>query len=248
MNKMTFILCWLMTAGLTCSLYAQKGIWEAGVEGGPGLSIIYAKNSIYNHSTLSFGGVGGLFCEYGFAGNFSVKAALQYERKGTRIANKSVLLPPGGTQQFNLDYLSVPLLVKWSFGGKIRLFVNAGPCVSLLLQQSLWYVPESGNKSKVANETKSYYPIDLAVVLGAGVTIPVGSKLKVSVEVRDNLGLVNIRTSISDFERDSYFPGGEVKGYTNSTLLLVGVAYRIGGGNKGLPCTPNDPDFQYIRK
>jgi hypothetical protein len=158
------------------------------------------------------------------------------------------MLPPGGIQQFNLDYLSVPLLVKWSTGRKFRFFINAGACVSLLLQQSLWYLPESGDKWKVANETGSYSPIDLALVAGTGVVIPVGKKLKVSVEVRDNFGLLNIRTSMSEFEQDSYFSAGEMKGYTNSTLLMVGVAYRIGGGDQGLPCSPGDPDFQYIRK
>ena len=235
-------------ASLTSTTNAQKGTWDTGLEGGPGMSIIYADQSIYSNSSFSFGGVAGIFCEYGFARNFSAKAALQYERKGARIGNQSILLPPGGMQQFNLDYLSVPLLVKWSIGRKFRFFVNAGPCVSFLLQQTLWYLPESGSKVKVDNETGAYSPIDLAVVAGIGVVVPVGNRFKVSLEVRDNFGLINIRTSTSEFERDSYFSAGEVKGYTNSTLLLLGVAYRIGGGGHGLPCTSDDPDFQYIKK
>jgi hypothetical protein len=248
MNKRTFILCWLIMAGFTCTTNAQKGNWDIGLEGGPGLSIIYADQSIYSHSSFSFGGIAGIFGEYGFARNFSAKAALHYERRGARIENNSILLPPGGMQQFNLDYLSVPLLVKWSIGRKIRFFVNAGPCVSLLLQQTLWYLPESGSKVKVVNETGAYSPIDLAMVAGIGLVVPVGKKFKVSLELRDNFGLINIRTSVSEFERDSYFSTGEVKGYTNSTLLLVGVSYRIGGGGQGLPCTSDDPDFQYIKK
>jgi hypothetical protein len=100
---------------------------------------------------------------------------------------------------------------------------------------------------KVAEETDAYLPINLAVTAGCGMSIPVWKSLFVTLEVRNNLGVINIRSSVSDFEHDSYFPGAEMKGYTNSTLLLVGVCYRF-GGSKGLSCSPNDPDFQYIRK
>lgn len=247
MNKTMILFACLLLATPAGSLFAQKGSWLAGIEGGPGLSLIYGSNSIYSQSEFSLAGAAGIYGEYGFTRNFSAKVALHYERVSTRTNNYSALLPPGGMLQYNLDYLSLPLLVKWSFGGRIRFFVNAGPCLSLLLQESLWHLPENGNKMKVAEETDAYLPINLAVTAGCGMSIPVWKSLFVTLEVRNNLGVINIRSSVSDFEHDSYFPGAEMKGYTNSTLLLVGVCYRF-GGSKGLSCSPNDPDFQYIRK
>jgi hypothetical protein len=247
MNKRYIVCFCLLLAALASSLFAQKGSWCVGIEGGPGLSLIYGSQSIYSQSEFSLAGAAGIFGEYGFARNFSAKLALHYERISTLTDNYSAMLPPGGMLQYNLDYISLPLLVKWSFGGRIRFFVNAGPCLSLLLQESLWHLPENGSKVKVAEEKEAFVPVNLAVTAGAGVAIPVGKSLLVTLEVRNNLGVINIRSSVSEFEHNSYFPGAEMKGYTNSTLLLAGVCYRF-GGSKGLPCTPNDPGFQYIRK
>jgi len=237
----------LLLAVPACPLFAQKGAWGAGIEGGPGLSLIYGSHSVYSQSRLSLAGAAGIFGEYGFARNFSAKLALHYERISTRTDNYSSLLPPGGSLQYNLDYLSLPVLVKWNFGGRIRFFVNAGPCLSLLLQESLWHLPENGSKAKVAEETNAFHPINLAVTAGCGMAIPISERLLATLEVRDNLGVLNIRSSVSGFEHNSLYPGTEMKAYTNSTLLLAGICYRF-GGSKGLPCTPNDPDFQYLKK
>jgi hypothetical protein len=247
MKKRTIVFICLFLSASAGSLFAQKGPWIAGIEGGPGLSLIYGSQSVYSNSEFSLAGAAGIFGEYGFARNFSAKVAVQYERISTRTDNYAALLPPGGKLQYNLDYLSLPLLVKWSFGGRIRFFVNAGPCISLLMQESLWHLPDNGSKTKVADETDAYSPINLAVTAGCGMAVPVGKNLQVTLEVRDNLGVLNIRSSVSGFEQNNYFPGAEIKGYTNSTLLLAGICYRF-GGNKGLPCTPNDPGFQYIEK
>jgi hypothetical protein len=247
MNRKMIVYFCLLLAAPAGSLFAQKGSWGAGIEGGPGLSLIYGSQSIYSQSKFSLAGAAGIYGEYGFARNFSAKLALHYERISTRTDNYSAMLSPGGMLQYSLDYLSLPVLVKWSFGGRIRFFVNAGPCLSLLLQESLWYLPENGSKSKVAEETDAWLPVNLAVTAGCGMAIPAGKRLLVTLEVRNNLGVINIRSSVSDFEHNSYFPGAEIKGYTNSTLLLAGVCYRF-GGSKGLPCSPNDPGFQYIGK
>lgn len=227
-------------------IFAQRGSWSAGVEGGPGLSFIYGSGSVYNNFTPSFAGVAGIFGEYGFADRFSAKAALHYERISSRIENKSSQLDTGGMQQFNLDCVSLPLLIKWTFGRRIQFFVNAGPNISYLLKESTWYLPESGEKTMIADETPYYQSLQLAAAAGVGATLPFAKRFLLSLEIRDNVGLLNIRTSVSDFEQKSYSPEPVAIGYTNSTLLLIGVAYRF-GGNKGLPCSPGDPDFQYIK-
>jgi hypothetical protein len=77
--------------------------------------------------------------------------------------------------------------------------------------------------------------------------MPVGKRFLVSLEVRDNFGVLNIRSAASDFEHNSAMAAEQPTGHTNSTLLLAGISYRF-GGSKGLPCTPNEPGFQYIRK
>jgi hypothetical protein len=247
MNKHLTIIFLLFLVAPAGVLLAQQGAWDIGIEGGPGMSLIYGSDNVYGHSGLALSGAAGITGEYGFAGRFSAKAALHYERVSTLTDNPSALLPPAGQLKYNLDYLSLPVLVKWSAGGKIRFFVNAGPCVSLLLKESTWYLPESGSKEKVADETGACYRVNLAVTAGAGIAVPVGKRLLVSLELRDNFGVLNIRSAASDFEYNSAMAVEQPKGYTNSTLLLAGISYRL-GGSKGLPCTPNDPGFQYLRK
>ncbi len=229
------------------TLLAQQGAWSIGIEGGPGLSLIYGSENVYNQSDPALSGAAGVTGEYGFAGRFSAKMALHYERVSALTDNPSALLPPAGRLKYNLDYLSLPVLVKWSTGGRIRYFVNAGPCVSMLLQESLWYLPDNGSKEKVADETGAYYRFNLAVTAGAGIAVAVGKRFLVSLEIRDNFGVLNIRSAASDFEDKSAMAVEQPTGHTNSTLLLAGISYRF-GSSKGLPCTPNDPGFQYIRK
>jgi hypothetical protein len=240
-----FVLLLAAPAGM---LRAQQGVWRVGIEGGPGMSLIYGSNNVYGGSGLALSGVAGITGEYGFAAQFSAKAALHYERVSTVTNSTSPLLSPGGKLKYNLDYLSLPLLVKWTTGNRIRFFVNAGPCVSYLLREVTWYKPESGSTEKVADETGSYHRVNLAVTAGGGIELPVFKRFLVSVELRDNVGVLNIRSKASDFEHKSAMAVETPSGHTNSTLLLVGVSYRIAGGNHGLPCSPNDPDFMRIRK
>ncbi|MCX6249805.1 MAG: porin family protein [Bacteroidetes bacterium] len=246
MKKLFIIFFVLLLAVPAEQLLAQKGVWSIGIEGGPGLSLIYGSESVYSHSKPALSGAAGIFGEYGFAPHFSAKLALEYERISTFTDNHSALLPTGGRLRYNLDYISLPLLVKWHTGRGIGFFVNAGPSISMLLQESLWYYPDT-RKEKAANETNAYHLINLAATAGVGITVPVWKRILLSLEVRDNLGVLNIRSGTSEFERNSYFSAGATKGYTNSTLLLVDFCYQF-GGYKGLPCSPNDPDFQYIHK
>jgi len=247
MNKHLTAILLLLLVAHSGTLQAQQGSWSIGIEGGPGLSLIYGSENVYGHSDPALSGAAGIAGEFGFAGRFSARAALHYERISTFTDNQSALLPAAGRLKHYLDYLSLPVLVKWSTGGKIRFFVNAGPCVSLLLRESLWYLPDSGSEEKVADETGAYHRVNLAVTAGAGIAVPFGQRFLVSLELRDNFGVLNIRSAASGFERNSAMAMEQPTGHTNSTLLLAGISYRF-GSSKGLPCTPNDPGFQYLRK
>ncbi len=247
MNKHFRVFLLLLLLVTTGTVLAQRGTWSTGIEGGPGLSLIYGSENVYGHPGPAVSGTAGITGEYGFAGPFSAKVALHYEWVSTLTDNPSALLPPAGRLKYQLDYLSLPVLVKWSTAGKIRFFVNAGPCVSLLLRESLWYLPDSGTKEKVADETGAYHRVNLAVTAGVGIALPLGRRFLVSLELRDNYGVLNIRSAASAFEYNSAMAAEQPTGHTNSTLLLAGISYRF-VGSKGLPCTPNDSGYQYPLK
>ncbi|NML56680.1 porin family protein [Chryseobacterium cheonjiense] len=106
------------------------------------------------------------------AANFSIQPELNFISKGTKIKNALV------NQNFNFNYIEVPVLAKYSFG---PVYVNAGPSVGFLMGKN--------NAVKaVYGKTKT---IDFGLQMGAGVAIPAGPG-KLIVDGRYNLGLSNI--------------------------------------------------------
>lgn len=106
------------------------------------------------------------------AGNFSVQPEVNFVSKGTKLKNSFV------NQNFNFNYIEVPVLAKYSFG---PVYVNAGPSVGFLMGKN--------NAVKaVYGKTKT---VDFGVQMGAGVAIPVGPG-NLIIDGRYNLGLSNI--------------------------------------------------------
>lgn len=103
---------------------------------------------------------------------FSIQPELNYVSKGASYKNST------GKSKYNLNYLELPVLAKYSFG---PMYVNAGPSLGLKLGQN--------NQAKAAlGDLKK---IDFGVQMGLGVAIPAGPG-KFIVGGRYALGLNNI--------------------------------------------------------
>jgi len=219
----------LMILGNAGFLNGQSNTNDIGIEGGPSLSIIYAKTGMYSHSRFSVGGVSGVFYQYNFNKIFSLKTAISYERKGCRLESKSDQVPAGDLI-YNFDYLSLPLLFKVSAGQKIKFFANAGPCFSYLLNQSMYLKPKTGKTYKLGNDPNSYKSYDLGILFGIGMSVPIQDRFLISVEIRDNTGLMSIRDNYNQPDAFGYFEtdaGQKFKAYANSASLIIGFAYRF---------------------
>jgi hypothetical protein len=184
---------------------------------------------MYSNSKFSIGGISGVFYQYNFNKIFSLKTAISYERKGSRLESKSDQLPSGDFI-YNFDYLSLPVLFKVSSGQKIKFFANAGPCFSYLLNQSLYLKPKTGKTYKLSNETNSYKSYDLGILFGLGMSVPIQNRFLISIEIRDNLGLISLRDNYNQLDAFGYFEtdaGQKFKAYANSASLIIGFAYRF---------------------
>ncbi len=209
----------LLSFGLSSS--AQEYRFEAGFEGGPGLTSMRGNSVLESTRESGFGFSGAFFFQRNTAGILSFRTNLAYERKGSSWSGP-VTDDQGNslgqmTAHFNYDYLTVPLLVRASFGNKIRFFVNAGPYFSYLVNQTNVF---KGDQIKTVkqDETFLYKRYDIGITTGAGVAVPVGTKLSINFEVRNNLGLFDI----SVFPTPHYAP---IK--HNSTHFLFGVGYTL---------------------
>ena len=229
MKQSAYLLISVILFGTAEFANGQSKTNDIGIEGGPGLSIIHAKTGMYSHSRFSMGGLSGVFYQYNFNKIFSLKTAITYERKGTRLENKSDQIPAGDLI-YHFDYLSLPLLFKVSAGQKIKFFANAGPCFSYLLNQSMYSKSKNGKTYKLGNNPNTYKSYDLGILLGIGMSMPVSDRFLISIEIRDNLGLMSIRDDYNQPDAFGYFEsdsGPKFKSYANSTTFIIGFTYRF---------------------
>jgi hypothetical protein len=203
------------------TLYAQTSKIDFGLQGSPSL-ISMRGNEIL--SDLYYSGMGfsvGISAQFHVNKNTSLVTDLCFERKGAHTDGviTDMLGDVIGTfkSQLQFDYLTLPVLVRYSFGEQIRIFVNAGPYMGYLLQQNNKISSDLVGPSSYSSKT-DYKSTDFGVAAGFGMTAQINSKLSYTVELRNNLGLKNI----------SVFPvvnDGKIQ--TNALNLLVGLRYRL---------------------
>ncbi len=217
--KNTLIICSFLTAGIA-SVQAQTNRCDLGIEGGPNLSTFKDQPGFDADLKVFFSG--GISFQYNTRKIFSLRTGLYYQKKGYQQEIKDISTSGKVYSSFLMSseyhYLTLPLAARATFGKKVKVFLNAGPYISYLIDQK--------NTSKVvsmdvdAHNNKSYNGVkdwDLGAVTGIGIAVPVKSWL-ISLEVRNYYGILNTRIpNYANTER-----------YTNTTDLNIGIAYRLG--------------------
>jgi len=216
---MKYLSAALLAIILSTYTFAQDSKIEIGVQGGPNVSFMRFQNQTFtekNNPLVAFSG--GLFFQYNFNKTFSLRADPGFERKGyfdKYIYNNWVSNTTTEKDRQSFNYLTVPILLRAAVGNKVRYFINAGPYIGLLLSEKERDNPPN-QSSLIYNNTSYYKKTDLGITAGIGLSIPIKEEFALSIELRNNLGLMNIGTSSS----------GNIK--TNSTNLLIGFTYKFG--------------------
>lgn len=211
----------LIIVGL--STYGQSSKFDIGVEGGP--SLIFLRGDDLNEKLYkpNIGYSGGLFFQYNFKKIVSLRTNISYERKGA-VLNAQLVEPEANiigevTSQTNFDYLTLPLLVRGTFGRKVHFFLNTGPYFGFLTKQTFIIKDTKNPTKKIDNTSFLDKRFDIGITTGIGLSIPIKTNFLISFETRNNLGLYN--TSAFPIAKDL-----PVK--TNSTNFLLGFAYKLG--------------------
>ncbi|MFI5372382.1 MAG: porin family protein [Candidatus Eisenbacteria bacterium] len=223
--------------GLIAGVHAGSSIPDLRDNGGGDLS------SGYSSRVAPFFGA---FAEKSYTPAFSLRAEVNYAAQGGKREGMQPLqdasqfgAPPGTTLYANfktvakLDYLEIPVLARYHFGGLPGLFVNGGPYAGFLLSTKT----ETSGSSEVyldpqgqmpANPGTSYSfdattdnksdlnTFNWGVQAGAGYTHPVGTGTA-SLEVRGGLGLMNI-------QKDS----ANGKNSTGVLVIAAGYGWAVG--------------------
>ncbi|MGA2361152.1 MAG: porin family protein [Candidatus Aminicenantales bacterium] len=150
--------------------------------------------------------VGGVFFDIGL-GLFSIQPEVLYIRQGARME----VLPDW--METRVDYIQVPLLLKIDIiPGPISPMIYGGPYGAYRL--SAKGVSDIGGVSTSTDIKDQIKTTDYGVVFGGGIDFKLGL-VKLSAEVRYNLGLANVAKDPD--------PGMSVK--TKSLMVLVGIGF-----------------------
>lgn len=212
----------LISVGATTVLFAQQNKFDIGIEGGPSRTFLRGNDFTEEYTDPKTGFSGGISLQYNFPKIFSIRTNLAFERKGSLSKGTFINTDEGSEGEFiahlNYEYLTLPVLIRAGFGNKVKYFVNAGPFLGYLMKHEI--ITKAAGYPTLTNEYTNYYKqFDAGITAGLGVTIPIKEKIYISCEIRNNLGFLNI-------SKVPVVNDGTIK--TNSTNLLVGLAYKFG--------------------
>lgn len=174
--------------------------------------------------------------------NYSQQGARKNELQAASLPDVPMTLYANFRNTAKLDYLEIPVLARFHTGPMRRFFLDLGPYAGLLLSAknvtsgvSPVYVDESGTPFTVppgdpegvplvadfgatTDNKSSLHDFNWGLQGGFGVEQPVG-RGKVSLEVRGELGLMNIQK----------YPAEDGKNSTGALVILLGYKVPLGG-------------------
>lgn len=171
-----------------------------------------------------FGYVGGLAANFPLDPDrfLSIQPELLYIQKGSKLSQ----IPVYNTQEFILNYLETPILVKISFNSQpLKAYVNAGPSVAYTLD-GINKKGENNLDIKFGNEEGTDFKnrIDLGLQFGGGVGLQVGLG-EIQLDIRYGLGLSNLYLN----DKDTVTQTGSHTARNSAFALTLGYAILLGG-------------------
>ena len=226
MKQITFFV--LLACLCTCVRgNAQKSNIILSIEGAP--SVRWSTDNInfvpYQKPTPTLGFYGGMTAQIPFAKAWSLVTGIGFERKGNALKWEETDFNGAitGTQYFyfNNDYLTIPVLVRVSFGNKIKYYFNTGFYYGYLRAANLKIdrLDKSTNAPTLINNKSTMNNNDFGFSIGGGIRIKIATKWSIPIEIRSNHGLVNT-------EKGPTIDNAYIR--TNATNLIVGLSYEFG--------------------
>lgn len=151
----------------------DKGDVEFGVNIGYNSSTVQVSKSFFQPDSGQGLNVG-FSADYYFSDRWSIKGKLIYDQKGWDNGSFEDVNENYYATDFNLNYLTVPVMANWHFGSKRNWYLNFGPYVGFLMSAE--------ETARGVDIKETFNSTDFGLALGIGVKIPVSDKLKISIE------------------------------------------------------------------
>ncbi len=177
----------LMTA-IICGMakmnaQADKGDFEVGAGIGVNIASVDVPS---NNGTSTDANVGiniAFVGEYYFSDRWGIKSRLIYDQKGW--GNGFVELEEEiYTTDYNLTYLTIPVMANWHFGSTRKWHLNFGPYAGFLLNAE--------DEARGMDLKEGFKSTDFGIVFGLGYKFPIAENTKLFIEYEEQYGLVDI--------------------------------------------------------
>ncbi len=201
MRKITFLLFAITL--ITFKTTAQESKVKFGVQAG----LTYSKFRGYESFTGEKPGFSYLFgvsLQYKLDESLSLRADLSYDRK-TQVTKGSTIdwysdspvISPDAIYNFKgttyLNYITLPIMLKFNFTRNKSFYINGGPYLGYLLKSGMKYETSRPQDSdEDIEDTKYRKSIDFGISAGFGKEFKLNDNHSIYVELRENLGLTDI--------------------------------------------------------
>lgn len=179
----------IKTLGVAVALLLSMGVsaqnFHYGIKAGSNFAVQSDIASYFENETIRTGLSLGIFANTALNENLDIQAELNYEQKGDK----------DNSTKFKYDYLTVPVLLKYSLGKSdhtaLMFNVNAGPYAGFLLDAKS---TTNGIDTDLSASTEDF---EFGVIGGIGLKYPV-AKNNLVLDLRLGLGLTPYDKNDSD--------------------------------------------------
>jgi opacity protein-like surface antigen len=171
-----------------------------------GLNMATVNSGYYTNSAYRIGFNAGLSGEYYLSNHWGIKVKAIYDQKGW---NNGFISTSNGdyVTNFQMDYITVPVMADWHFGSTNNWYLNFGPYAGFLLSAK-----ETAGGSDLKPITSS---TDFGLAAGIGVRFPMSDNAKFFIELDGQDGVNDV------FKNNS---GSTV--ITMRSSINIGITFR----------------------
>lgn len=202
MRKRFIILLVALSAPLCAFAQESKILDDIKIGANLGFSVPtmrYSSNIYgeYDRNAL-FSGMGGLFVDWNFYDNLSVRPHLDFVGRGVKMMYDPLMID----YKLKATYfdLRIPVVYTFDLKSKVKPFVAAGPSFNFVTGGKIRYAEGSADRQvyDLKLSKGNFKPFDLGLYVGGGFGYPVkfaGIPVMVGAEVGYNIGLLNTFSS-----------------------------------------------------
>lgn len=220
MKKILLVYCLTLFAS---KISAQEFKHEAGVAGGLNIASLRGYRILDDDRMGYARFTGGAWFGFNFNSNIALLLGCNYDAKGsayeTVFTDENGLTIGKGKFKYQLDYITIPLKLRVGTKGKVKVYGEVGPFISILTNAE-YVAPEITPAVSEKTDVKDQFEnSDAGLSLGLGVKINLVKNLNLMASVSDNLGLMSV------YKKTEYFKD-DVK--TNAVSIVVGISFDFG--------------------